>query len=221
MSAEQQTVYRVGHRTLPFSQLANDMIRDKRATTDARFLLVFVLTYPPDWEFNISWLQRELGWGRDKTRNAIKSLVKQGYCKRDRNRNDDGTLKAFDYFFTDIPTPAPENPSVVAPTSDWKPVTGNQSLVSNKDTNKHHKDPPFGGRSSRRDFDESGRKRPARVERFVSEDALNRVRSIAPKWDRQMLLRKFLDWPGSAKATNMDGAFIGWVKKFTAGKKPA
>ncbi len=139
--SEKQTVYRVGHRTLPFTPLANAMIRDKRTSTDARFLLVFVMSYPPDWEFNIGWLQRELGWGRDKTRNAIKSLVDNGYCKRDRNRNGNGTLSAFEYFFTDIPEPGPENPSVVKSTSDALPVTGFQALVTNKESTKH-KDKP-------------------------------------------------------------------------------
>ena len=61
-------------------------------------------------------------------------------------------------------------------------------------------------------------KKPATVHRYVSEEALDVVRKVAPSWDRQMLLRKFLDWPGSKNAIDMDKAFIGWVKKFTKGK---
>jgi hypothetical protein len=61
---------------------------------------------------------------------------------------------------------------------------------------------------------------PATVHRFVSEAALDRVRSVAPGWDRQMLLQRFTDWPGSKNARNMDAAFLGWAKKYTGGKPP-
>jgi uncharacterized protein YdaU (DUF1376 family) len=64
------------------------------------------------------------------------------------------------------------------------------------------------------------RETPATVHRFVSEAALDRVRSVAPGWDRQMLLRRFLDWPESKSARDMDAAFLGWAKKYTKGKAP-
>lgn len=75
-------------------------------------------------------------------------------------------------------------------------------------------------RSSRRDFDGSARKRatPAHVQKYVSEDALDKLRTIAPNWDRQWLLAKFLEWPSSKSANNMDAAFLGWAKTFTKGK---
>jgi hypothetical protein len=66
-----------------------------------------------------------------------------------------------------------------------------------------------------------GLRRPAVLHRFVSEAALDQVRVVAPQWDRQALLAKFLAWPGSRKAENMDAAFLGWVKCFTGGKPPA
>jgi hypothetical protein len=78
----------------------------------------------------------------------------------------------------------------------------------------NHKD-----RSFKCEIDDATR-RQAVLNRFVSEAALDRVRTIAPGWDRQALLRKFLAWPGSSTAENMDAAFLGWVKKFTKGKAP-
>lgn len=77
---------------------------------------------------------------------------------------------------------------------------------------------------SKRSFErvsDDRRKRPAAVHRFVSEDALDRVRVVAPGWDRQALLRKFSDWPGSRNANNLDQAFIGWAKSFTKGRAAA
>jgi uncharacterized protein YdaU (DUF1376 family) len=65
---------------------------------------------------------------------------------------------------------------------------------------------------------EGGKSRPAQIHRFVSEEALDKVKTIAPSWDRQMLLKKFLEWPKSKNAHDLDAAFLGWVSKFTKGK---
>jgi hypothetical protein len=61
---------------------------------------------------------------------------------------------------------------------------------------------------------DDGTRRPAALHRFVSEAALDQVRKIAPGWDRQALLRKFMDWPGSKEARDMDKAFLAWVKRW-------
>jgi uncharacterized protein YdaU (DUF1376 family) len=62
--------------------------------------------------------------------------------------------------------------------------------------------------------------RPAPVYKFVSEAALNEVPKIAPGWDRQELLTRFMNWKGSRNARDMDAAFKAWVKKITNGKPP-
>ena len=70
---------------------------------------------------------------------------------------------------------------------------------------------------------DGGKTRPAQTARFVSEAALDKVKTIpsAKGWDRQALLAKFLKWPGSKNAIDMDKAFIGWVESFTAKAKIA
>lgn len=65
---------------------------------------------------------------------------------------------------------------------------------------------------------DGGKSRPAQLPRFVSQDALDQVPKLAPGWDRQMLLKKFLDWDGSKKAHDLDRAFLAWVPKFTKGR---
>ena len=65
---------------------------------------------------------------------------------------------------------------------------------------------------------DGGKSLPAHVPRFVSEDALDRVKKLAPGWDRQHLLRTFLAWEGSKKAHDLDRAFLAWVPKFTKGR---
>jgi hypothetical protein len=58
--------------------------------------------------------------------------------------------------------------------------------------------------------------------RYVSEDALDQVRKIAPGWDRQYLLARYMDWiEGKEPPRDIDRAFLGWAKKFTKGKPPA
>lgn len=67
---------------------------------------------------------------------------------------------------------------------------------------------------------DGGKSQPAMIHRFVSEAALDQVRSVAPGWDRQALLRKFMDWPESKTSpTDMDTLFIRWARKYTKGKK--
>jgi hypothetical protein len=56
----------------------------------------------------------------------------------------------------------------------------------------------------------------------VSERALNRVREIAPGWDRQWLLNEWVTWNRRCGVTpdNCDAAFLAWVRKFTKGRPP-
>ena len=117
-----QKIFRVACRKLPYSQLGNEMIRDKRVSPNARFALVFILTYPPDWTFSQAWLSRELDIGRNKTYALINELVLYGYCQRERKRRNDGKLGTTEYIFTDEPSSQPraENrdvaiPDIVAP----------------------------------------------------------------------------------------------------------
>jgi hypothetical protein len=66
-------------------------------------------------------------------------------------------------------------------------------------------------------------RKPAALPRpYVSEDALDELRTVAPGWDRQFLLAKYMDWiADKEQPRDIDRAFIGWVKSFTKGKPPA
>ena len=56
---------------------------------------------------------------------------------------------------------------------------------------------------------------------LISEEALDRVRAVAPGWDRQYLAATYLKWmTGKDRPKHADAAFIGWVKTFTKGKQP-
>lgn len=226
-----QTIFRVASRQKPYSQLGNAMIRDGRLSWEARAVLSFILSFPSDWQFSLGWFCRETNTGRDKARRVVRELAAAGYCARSRTRKNDGTLGPYEYVFTDEPDvadaappqtekasvvhvdePPPENTTVGSPVTG-QPALAKASVDKERDlTKKITKD-----RSSELREDDFG-PRPATTVRFVTEDALDRVRSIAPGWDRQFLLRKFMDWEGSRSAANLDAAFLGWVRSFTKGR---
>ena len=57
--------------------------------------------------------------------------------------------------------------------------------------------------------------------RYITEDALDRVRAVAPGWDRQWLLAKYKAWSaGKPAPDNPDASFVAWARKFTKGKAP-
>jgi hypothetical protein len=55
-----------------------------------------------------------------------------------------------------------------------------------------------------------------------SDEVLEKLREIAPGWDRQALLARYAEWSrGKEPAKNPHGAFLGWAKRFTKDKRAA
>lgn len=138
--ANERTIYRVAHRTLPFSQIGNGMLRDKRLSFEARGALAMVLTYPADWSVRAAWLREQGGIGKDKAQSIIRELEAHRYCERRRLRTANGELDGVEYVFTDLPgVPQPENPSM-APQPE-NPAAGSTGAGGSANTNKvSHKD---------------------------------------------------------------------------------
>jgi hypothetical protein len=194
------------------------MLRDTRLSIEVRGALAMIVSYPNDWTFNLPWFCREAGVGRDKAWRLLRELEGAGYCQREQGRKTDGSNRfaSVEYLFSDEPLPKkPRTEKPGAEPSTGLPYTENTGAVVQikRATNTESK------RSSELKIDDAT-KRPAVVHRFVSEAALDRIREIAPGWDRQAVLRKFLDWPGSKEARDMNAAFLAWVKSFTKGKAP-
>jgi hypothetical protein len=59
---------------------------------------------------------------------------------------------------------------------------------------------------------------------LVSEDALQQVPAIAPGWDKHHLAATYIAYVNSElrgeRPRHRDAAFLGWVRKFTKGKRP-
>lgn len=72
-----------------FQILPNATARDRRLSFRARGLLVLMLSYPPDWQFNREWLARQTdGEGVSAVRTALQELERFGYLVRKRVRVD-------------------------------------------------------------------------------------------------------------------------------------
>lgn len=68
-----------------FQILPNATARDKRLSFRARGLLVLMLSYPPNWQFNRDWLARQTdGEGVSAVRTALQELETCGYLVRRR-----------------------------------------------------------------------------------------------------------------------------------------
>jgi hypothetical protein len=63
---------------------------------------------------------------------------------------------------------------------------------------------------------------PVTLQNLVSEEALQQVSRVAPGWDKHFLMASYKSWVASKgeMPRNADAAFLGWVKKFTKGKRP-
>ena len=200
-----------------------------RAATDMDLtgLQMRILLHLGRFNGNAGWcrlnqteLARWFGVHRQAINDAIGKLVKSDYVER---RTQAETGESFCHYRAKIDGVPSQGVSGKADTgvsaADDTPVRLHRTPVSaHKDTLIDHVD-HVEDRSAKPGLDDGDKRtRPAPVPRFVSEEALDKVRHIAPGWDRQMLLHKFLNWEGSKTAERMDAAFLGWVKSFTKGK---
>lgn len=56
----------------------------------------------------------------------------------------------------------------------------------------------------------------------ISLDALERVRTVAPRWDRYALEQRYIAWAGDKEpARNEDARFLKWAANYTKGKPPS
>lgn len=81
-----------------FVQIDNELLRNKNLSLTARGLMAFMLTYKDDWNFSISFLERETNTKRGKLRTAIEELIGAGYVVYQRKCGGGEIKVLFDVF---------------------------------------------------------------------------------------------------------------------------
>ncbi|MEU6511019.1 hypothetical protein [Streptomyces sp. NPDC046942] len=91
-----------------FTQIANGLFRDPRISYKAKGLFGYVSTHRDGWQVTVAELVRRGREGVDAVTTGLKELQQNGFLRRTRERNPDGTLGQALFFITDLP--APQNP---------------------------------------------------------------------------------------------------------------
>ena len=92
-----KTMIRVMKKENPYVMIDKTCLKDERLSWKAKGLLCYLLSLPDDWEIYVSELQSHASDGRDSTAAGLRELIKFGYAKRYRNRDEKGKLRGYIY----------------------------------------------------------------------------------------------------------------------------
>lgn len=177
-----------------FTTVNNDYLQDVLLSWKAKGMITYIMSLPEEWNLNISDLKNRSKDGRDATANGIKELIENGYCSREKKRNESGMFVGYEYHVSDCKDfePQTENtfsgsPSTENPVSDSlvteNPVSENPSLIntnSNNETiisNTNSIDTPHDGASLFPDLDKQKIEEQKRLEaeKLADEEAKKRT----------------------------------------------
>ena len=129
--------------TEKFSTVPNALIQNFVVSLEARGLLVYLLSLPPDWKLNIKDLSKKNNLGENKIRKLVNELIETKYIVRVQDRVKNGTFKSFDYFIYDTPQtqqirPVDDLPQVDIPQVDNPLVDIGDTYKENNIQSKHN-----------------------------------------------------------------------------------
>lgn len=105
--------------SVPYTQIPNALIRDKRLRLQTRAVLIMMLSLPPDWDYSVRGMASVAGVSKDTMARILAELEQAGYLRRQRqSRGEGGQFGRASFILTDDPTalfedeeqPCPENP---------------------------------------------------------------------------------------------------------------
>jgi hypothetical protein len=195
-----QTIFRVAYRSLPFSQIGNDMMRDERLSIEARGSLALVLTYPPDWAFNMKWLAKIARMGRDQTRRVVHELIRHKYCLRRELRLPNKTI-SYEYAFTDQPGQFSEPDTENQSPGDRNPATARRTTAGRHRTNKEDKQIKT---KARKRAKLTAAERLARAEAFAAE-MIDITEPVDSEPARKFWLQQWVALNGGGPLPQSDG----------------
>ncbi len=145
------TIIRLNEHTRDFIIINNNCFKNKNLSMQAKGLLGYLLTLPPDWIIYKSELQNHFTNGRDAVNNAFNELIKNGYITCKKTRTEKGKFSNTEYTVHEIPVnnkeeeidneetdstngnPVTENPYTDNPSL----LNTNKQNIYNKNSNSH------------------------------------------------------------------------------------
>ena len=180
-----EATLRLRPRRLPYTQIANVALRDKRMSLAVRGFFALMLSLPPDTDHSIAYFAKAGGISKDTVYKYFGILEELGYLIREQQHGKNGQFGANIYDLNDSPPAAPcrtlpdtAEPCTVLPDTE-KSDTKERTLKRNNPL-----EPPRGG--SR--VPEAAKWKPERFEgfwKFYRENVNPANRSAARKaWDK-------------------------------------
>lgn len=71
-----------GKESIPFTQVANDVLNDKQLSMQAKGLYAYIYSKPNDWDFSFKRISEDMGNGTRSVLSTLKELERSGLLKR-------------------------------------------------------------------------------------------------------------------------------------------
>lgn len=96
-------IFKTPRRKLPFTQIDNELINNAKLTGKAKWILIHLLSKPPDWLVYEKDIVNHVHDGRDAIRTGIHELITAGYLQRQVMRSKEGQWQGYLYDVSETP----------------------------------------------------------------------------------------------------------------------
>jgi hypothetical protein len=97
-------IFRNRRRQGNFTQLDNELIRDKQLSYKAKGILAYLMSRPPDWQVYETEIANHSRDGIKSVRSGVKELLAHGYLARQVIRDEKGRFQGYLYDASDDPS---------------------------------------------------------------------------------------------------------------------
>ena len=133
------------HSSGNFTIIPNDLIEDETLSDRSRFLYIFLVQKPQDWEFRTKYLSDSLGMHKDTFRKYRDELCARGWIKVESQKFSDGKFQSKIYHLYGEPIhpnkQIPNNPKL----QKGRNFPSRKNTVTEK--NGHGKNPPLNNKN--------------------------------------------------------------------------
>lgn len=124
-----------------FTMVRNNFVRDVTLSRKAKALLLEMLSFPDNWTYYMSHLEKLSTDGQHATRAAMNELIKATYVVRERVRDESGKFQGYVYYVADYrqEEQEPEEPGTNKPKpskSKSRKTTHGQAKTTKKEGSK-------------------------------------------------------------------------------------